>query len=126
LSFSLITWQGVSQHQLSRLLFVNAIGFPDESEYYNKLLHNIYGGPILRKLKHPSPSFDEVDSKFFCAYDESKHGAQLRKDLDFSHLEPEVRNSLNAIIKKYWSVFDEKGVFAPVKKYKCVIYTGDA
>ncbi len=30
------------------------------------------------------------------------------------------------LIKKYWSVFHEKGVFVPVKNYKCVIDTGDA
>ncbi len=46
-------------------VFVDDRGFPDESEYYQNLLHNIDGGPILRKLKHPPPSLDEVDPEFF-------------------------------------------------------------
>jgi hypothetical protein len=107
-------------------VFVNDRGFPDKSEYYKNLQHNIDGGPILRKLKHPPPSLDEVDPKFFSAYDEFQHGAQLKKDLDLSHLEPAVRNQIYALVKKYWSVFDNKGVFVPVKSYMCVIDTGDA
>jgi hypothetical protein len=30
------------------------------------------------------------------------------------------------LVKKYWSVFNEKGIFIPVKNYKCVINTGNA
>jgi hypothetical protein len=107
-------------------VFVDDRGFPDESEYYKNLLHNIDGGPILRKLKHPLPSLDEVDPKFFSAYDESQHDAQLKKYLDFSHLEPTVRNQIYALVKDYWSVFNNKGFFVPVKNYKSVIDTGDA
>jgi hypothetical protein len=107
-------------------VFVGDRGFPDESEYYENLLHNINGGPILRKLKHPPPLLDEVDPEFFSAYDESKHGAQLKKDLDLSHLEPAIRNRIYELVKKYWSVFDNKGVFIPVENYECVIDTGDA
>ncbi len=51
-------------------VFVDDRGFPDKSEYYKNLLHNVKGGPILRKLKHPPPLFDEVDPTFFCVYDE--------------------------------------------------------
>jgi len=96
-------------------VFVDDRGFPDESEYNKNLLHNIGGRPILCKLKHPTPSLDEVDPKFFSAYDKSKHGAQLKKDLNLSHLEPTIRNQIYALVKKYWSVFDDKGVFVPVK-----------
>jgi hypothetical protein len=53
--------------------------FPDKSEYYKNLMHNIDGGPILRKLKHPPPSLDEVDPEFVCAYKKSNNGAQLKK-----------------------------------------------
>jgi hypothetical protein len=113
------------QHWLNNV-FVDDRGFPDKSEYYENLLHNIHGGPILHKLKHPPPSLDEVDPKFFSAYDESKHGAQLKKDLDLSHLEPAVHNRIYALVKKYMSVFDNKGVFVPVKNYECVINTGEA
>jgi hypothetical protein len=50
----------------------------------------------------------------------------MRRDLDLSHLDPNVRDQIYAFIIKYWSVFDEKGVFIPVKNYECVIDTGDA
>jgi hypothetical protein len=50
----------------------------------------------------------------------------MRHDLDLSHLDPNVRDQIYALVIKYWSVFDDKGVFIPVKNYKCVIGTGDA
>jgi hypothetical protein len=99
-------------------VFVDDRGFPDESKYYENLVHNTNCGPILHKHKHPPPSLDEVDPKFFSAYDESKHGAQLKQDLNLSHLEPTVGNRICALVKKYWSVFDNKGVFTPVKNYQ--------
>ncbi len=106
--------------------FVNDRGFPEESEYYKNLLHNVEGGPILCKLKHPSPLFDEVDPTFFCAYNKSTHGEQLQKDLNLAQLKPHVRDKVYAIVQKYWSVFNDKGIFILVKNYKCVIDTGDA
>ncbi len=107
-------------------VFIDDKGFPDKSDHYNNLLHNIEGGPILRKLKHPPPPLDEVDPEFFSAYDESKHGEQLRQDLDLSHLDTQVQEKIYALVKKYWSVFDKKGVYVPVKNYECVINTGDS
>ncbi len=107
-------------------MFVDDRGFPDEFEYYKNLLHNIDGGPILHKLKHPPLSLDEVDPKFFSTYDKFKHGAQLKMDLTLSQLEPAIHNQIYALVKKYWSVFDDKGVFVPVKKYECVNDTRDA
>jgi hypothetical protein len=107
-------------------VFVNDRGFPGKFEYYKNLLHNIDGRLILRKLKHPLPLLDEVDPEFFSAYDESKHDAHLKKDLNLSRLEPAVRNQIYALVKKHWSVFNDKGVFIPVKNYECVIDTGDA
>jgi len=82
-------------------------------------LRNIDGGPILRKLKHPPPPLDEVDPEFFSAYNESKHGAQFKNDLDLSHLEPATRNRIYELVKKYWSVFDDKDVFVPVNLTRC-------
>ena len=64
--------------------------------------------------------------EFFSTYDESKHGAQLKKDLDLSHLKPAIHDRIYELPKKYWSVFDDKGVFVPVKNYECVIDTRDA
>jgi hypothetical protein len=50
----------------------------------------------------------------------------MRCDLDLSHLEPHVCNRVYDLVKKYWPVFDENGVFVPVKNYECVIDTGDS
>ena len=36
-------------------VFVNDRGFPDISDAYDTLLHNVDGGPVLRRLKHPLP-----------------------------------------------------------------------
>ena len=41
-------------------------------------------------------------------------------------MQPAICNQIYVLIKKYWSVFDDKGVFVPVKNYECVIDTGDA
>jgi hypothetical protein len=43
-----------------------------------------------------------------------------------SHLDPDVGDRIYALVIKYWSVIDDKGVFIPVKNYECVIDTGDA
>jgi hypothetical protein len=80
----------------------------------------------LQKLKHPPPPLDEVNPKFFSTYDESKHGEQLQRDLDLSKLDTQVQDKIYALVKKYWSVFNKKGVYVPVKNYECVIDTGDA
>jgi hypothetical protein len=50
----------------------------------------------------------------------------MRKDLDLSHLAPDLQTQIYALVVKYWSVFDDRGVFVPVKNYECVIDTGDA
>ncbi len=47
-----------------RNVFVDDRGFPNQSDEYNTLLHNIDSGPILRKLKHPPPPLDMVDDWF--------------------------------------------------------------
>ncbi len=47
----------------------------------------------------------------------------MHKDMDLSYLEPTLQEKLYKIIHDHWSVFDEKGVFIPVKNYECVIDT---
>jgi hypothetical protein len=39
---------------------------------------------------------------------------------------PALGSIASHLIKKYWSVFDNRGVWVPVKNYECVIDTGDA
>ena len=59
-------------------------GFPDQSEEFDVLLHDIDGGPILRKLKHPPPPLGVVNPLFLFPFDELIHGVRLCKDLDLS------------------------------------------
>ena len=101
-------------------------GFPDSTHDFDTLLHNVDGGSILRKRKHAAPRLDEVDPDFDCAFNEALHGERLRKELDVSHLPMEQRNVVTALIKEFWCVFDEKGLFVPVKDYVCHIDTGTA
>jgi hypothetical protein len=107
-------------------VFYDDRGYPDQSHDFDVLLHNIGGGTILRKRKHPAPPLDDIDPRFFAVYDETAHGATLRKLLDLSHLDTSVQNKVYRLIQKYWSVFDDKGQFVPVKDYECVIDTGTA
>jgi hypothetical protein len=89
------------------------------------LLHNIDGGPVLRRLKHPPPPLGVVDPLFSFQYNESVHGARLCKDLDLLHLDTDLQQTIYTLIIKYWPVFNNRGVFVPVKNYKCVIDTGN-
>ena len=106
-------------------VFIDDRGFPDISDAYDTLLHNIDGGPVLRKLKHPPPQVDVVDHSFAFQYDENLHGTILRERLDLSHLNRGLQDTIYAMIRKYWAVFDDRGVFVPVRNYECVIDTGD-
>jgi hypothetical protein len=106
-------------------VFIDDRGFPDQSDEFDVLLHNIDGSPVLWKLKHPPPQIRSVDPMFSFSYDEALHGKRLRTELDQSHLDVK-QQTLYALVKKYWSVFDKHGVFVPVRNYKCVIDTGDA
>ena len=110
----------------SENVFLDERGYPDQSDEFDKLLHNVDGGTILRKRKHAAPPLNDIDPAFASPYVEAKHGERLRKELDVSHLEPSLQTAVTDLIKKYWSVFDDKGLFVPVKDYECVIDTGIA
>jgi hypothetical protein len=55
-------------------MFIDNQEFPNQSEENNLLLRDIDGGTILRKLKHPPPHLDVVDSGFHFPFDEAIHG----------------------------------------------------
>lgn len=101
-------------------------GFIDPSDEYDTLLHNIDGGPVLRKLRHPTPPLDKIDPRFNFAFDKALHGEWLRQQLELSHLDSSLCDRIYTLIWKYWSVFDKRGVWVPVKNYECMIDTGDA
>jgi hypothetical protein len=95
-------------------VFIDARGFPNQSDKFDVLLHNIEGGPVLRKLKHPPPPLGVVDPMFSFPYNELIHGARLWKDLNLLHLDALLQQTVYNLIIKYWSVFDERGIFVPV------------
>jgi hypothetical protein len=108
-------------------VFLDDRGFPDQSDDYDHVLHNVDGGPILRKLCHPAPALDkDTDPAFYAPFIPVEHKDQMCKELDLSHLDPDLQERIYAIFGKYWSVFNEKGVFVPVKNYECIINTGTA
>jgi hypothetical protein len=89
------------------------------------VLHDINGGPILRKLKHPKPDLDApLNPAYHLEFIPKKHKAQMRKDVNLSHIAPNLQEQVYSMIRKSWSVFDSKGVFIPVKHYECIINTG--
>ncbi len=102
-------------------MFFDDQGFPDDSDEYNKLLHNINGGVIQQKKKFPTPPIDVVDPVFNWEYSDELHGDKLWTDLDVSHLSPEHVAALLNVIKKYWCVFDKRGTFTPVRNYEWII-----
>ena len=108
-------------------VFLDNRGFPDLSDNFDHLLHNIDGGPVLRRLKHPAPDLNApVDPAFFSEFIPEKHEAQMRQEVDLSHLDPDLQEKIYSLIREFWSVFNSKGIFVPVKYYECVIDTGDA
>ena len=78
-------WVAPKAKQCKRLqnFFLDDRGFPDQPDNYNHVLHNIDGGPILRKLKHPIPDLHApVDLAFYLEFIPEKHEAQMGQDVD--------------------------------------------
>ncbi len=62
-------------------VFLDDQGFPDQSDDYNHVLHNVNGGPILRKLRHPAPALDkDTDPAFYAPFIPVKHEDQMVKN----------------------------------------------
>ncbi len=113
-------------HPKLQNVFYNDRRFPDQSDEFDHLLHNIDGGVILCKKKHPQPPFDVNDPTFNYKIDESLHGDKIKSKLSVNHLLPANAAEVVALIKQYWAVFDKQGTFTPVRDYECVIDTGTA
>ena len=107
--------------------FFDDIGFPDVTDEFDTLLHNMTGGDVVRRRVHPARDLDDIDPRYFVEYDDTKHGEILRKDFRPSPLLTNEQNKqLVDLIKKYWCVFDEQGIFIPIKDYECDIDTGNS
>jgi hypothetical protein len=83
-------------------VFLDNRGFPDKSHEFNVILHNIQGGPILRKRTHTAPPIDKIDPRFHLYYDEKHHGKKLHKELNLSHLDSVMRDLVYNLLQKYW------------------------
>ncbi len=95
-------------------VFLDDRGFPDQSHKFDIILHNVEGGPILRKRKHATPPLDNIDPCFLSQYGERIHGEILQKEIDLSYLDGTTHDLVYKLLQKYWSVFDDKGQFVPV------------
>ena len=49
-------------------VFLDDRGFPDQSHKFDVILHNVQGGPILRKRKHDAPPLNDIDPHFHLQY----------------------------------------------------------
>ncbi len=108
-------------------VFLDNRGFPDQSDEYDHVLHDIDGGLILRKLKRPKPDLNAPpDHAYHLPFIPKKHEAQMHQDMDLLHLSPNLQEQVYGLIREYRSVFNSKGIFIPVKNYECVIDTGNA
>jgi hypothetical protein len=88
------------------------------------VLHDIDGGPILHELWHPKPDLSApMDPLYYLPFIPEKHKAIMKCDMDLSHLEPNLQERIYNVSRCHWSVFDEKGIFVPVKHYECVLDT---
>jgi hypothetical protein len=111
--------------QKSRNVFYNNRGFPDQSNDFNHLLHNIDSGVIVWKTEFLAHVLDVHHPLFDYSFSEKLHSPIFKKDLSLTHLSPENATSFTAMIKKYCTVFNKCGTFTPVCKYQCVIDTGN-
>ncbi len=80
-------------------MFYNNHGFPDESNAYDHLLHNVDGGVVLCKKKFDAPALDQDDPKFNHIFSKADHGERLKNELDLLHLSPKQRAKLANLIK---------------------------
>ena len=107
--------------------FYDDRGFPDPSDEYDSIIDSIDGGTVLRKRRHPAPRLDDIDPQFNNQYDPALHDTEFKELFRPSPiLSAEQNDQLASLIKKYWPVFDKRGVFIPVRDYECVINTGSA
>ncbi len=108
-------------------MFLNNQGFPDPSDNYDHLLQSIDGGPVLRKLRHPMPNLNgPINLHFDHPFVPAEHKDVMRKQVHLSRLESDQQEQVSSLIREFWQVFDERGVFIPVKNYECIINTGTA
>ncbi len=97
------------------------------SDDYDHVLRDVDGRPILRKLWHPKPDLSApMDPLNYLPFIPEKYEAIMKRDMDLSHLDPNLQERIYYVIRRHWSVFDEKGVIVLIKHYECVVDTGNS
>ena len=84
-----------------RNVFYDDCGFPNQSDDFNHLLHNIDGCIILCKKKHPQPPLGIDDPTFNYKFDDTLHGDKIKTKLSIDHLLPADAAAVVALIKRY-------------------------
>ncbi len=97
-----------------RNVFYDDRRFLDLSNKFDHLLHNIDGGVILCKKKHPQPPLNFDDPTFNYKFNESIHAEKIKSKLLLDHLSSANVAAVLALIKHYWTVFDNRGTFTPI------------
>jgi hypothetical protein len=87
------------RHKRLQNVFLDDRGFPDQSDEYDNVLHHVKGKPVLHKLKHPQPDLDAPpDPAYQSIFILEMHEAQLRKEVDLSHLKPNLQEEVYNMI----------------------------
>jgi hypothetical protein len=72
------------------------------SDNYDHVLHDIDSGPILRKLWHPKPDLSApMDPLYYLPFIPEKHKAIMKRDMDLSHLEPDLQERIYDVIRRH-------------------------
>jgi hypothetical protein len=58
-------------------IFLDDCGYPDQSHEFDIILHNVKGGPILHRCKHPALPIDNINPRFLLHYSKARHGVKL-------------------------------------------------
>ena len=80
--------------------------------------------PFIRKVVTELPT--KVDPNFDVKFNEAKHGAYIKENLNTNHMSPRKAARLTAAIKDNWMVFKTDGVKHTIIGYECDIDTGNA
>ena len=94
---------------------------PDDDDTLEVLYRN--GGVAISAHKN---DIGERDPETIITYDEKKHGATLKKSIQWADCPEELRPTLSNLIKKYWDVFAPEGLKHHIRGFVCHIDTGNA
>jgi hypothetical protein len=84
-------------------IFLDDCGFPDVSNDYDHVLHDVDGGLILRKLWPPKPDLSvPIDPLYYLPFIAKKHEEIMKRDMDLLHLKPDLQERIYDVIRHHW------------------------